>query len=43
MEREARRPGIRGEWSKPVLVQRPLELTQAWLGPNHDALSDRES
>jgi hypothetical protein len=30
-------------WSKPVLVQRPLELTQASLGPSHDSLSDAET
>jgi hypothetical protein len=30
-------------WSKPVLVQRPLELTQAGLGPTHDGLSDQET
>lgn len=30
-------------WFKPVLVQRPLELTQASLGPIHDSLTDQET
>ena len=30
-------------WFKPVLVKRPLELTQASLGPLHDGFSDQQS